>query len=97
MAAWCAGLYLRWSNAELKENRFEQAADVLARGLQTAPADQRIVNNLGAEGEDRVRAAYAPEIYDRLVRLKDEYDPDNLFRLNQNIRPSAERAGAATS
>ena len=38
---------------------------------------------------------YAPEVYDRLVRLKDEYDPENLFRLNQNIRPSAERAGAA--
>jgi FAD/FMN-containing dehydrogenase len=46
------------------------------------------VNFLSAEGRDRVRAAYG-EKYDRLVALKDEYDPTNLFRLNQNIPPSA--------
>jgi FAD/FMN-containing dehydrogenase len=65
--------------------------------MQPHAAESVYVNNLGAEGEARVRAAYAPEIYDPLVQLKDEYDPDNMFRLNQNIRPSAERAGAATS
>jgi FAD/FMN-containing dehydrogenase len=47
------------------------------------------VNNLGTEGEDRVRAAYTPATYQRLVALKDEYDPANLFRHNQNIQPSA--------
>jgi hypothetical protein len=45
------------------------------------------VNNLGEEGEDRVRAAYG-ENYGRLVSLKDRYDPSNFFRLNANIRPS---------
>lgn len=45
------------------------------------------VNNLGEEGEDRVRAAYG-ENYGRLVSLKERYDPDNFFRLNANIRPS---------
>jgi hypothetical protein len=49
------------------------------------------VNNLGKEGEDRVMAAYASAKYDRLVALKDRYDPENLFRLNQNIRPSVQR------
>ena len=65
--------------------------------MQPHAAHSVYVNNLGAEGEDRVRAAYAPPIYARLVQLKDEYDPDNLFRLNQNVRPSAERAGTVMS
>ena len=39
-------------------------------------------------GEERVRAGYGAEKYARLVALKDKWDPDNLFRVNQNIRPS---------
>jgi FAD/FMN-containing dehydrogenase len=39
-------------------------------------------------GDDRVRATFGEEKYARLVALKDEYDPENLFRLNQNIKPS---------
>jgi FAD/FMN-containing dehydrogenase len=45
------------------------------------------VNNLGDEGEDRVRSAFGDN-YDRLVALKNKYDPTNLFQLNQNIRPT---------
>ncbi|MGL3212939.1 FAD-binding oxidoreductase [Bradyrhizobium sp. BR 1433] len=44
-------------------------------------------NNLGDEGEDRVRDAYG-ENYARLVALKNKYDPTNFFRLNQNIKPT---------
>jgi hypothetical protein len=46
------------------------------------------VNYLGVgESQDRVRAAYGPEKHDRLVALKRQYDPGNLFRHNQNIKP----------
>jgi FAD/FMN-containing dehydrogenase len=44
-------------------------------------------NNLGDEGEDRVRQAYG-ENHGRLVALKNKYDPMNFFRLNQNVRPT---------
>jgi FAD/FMN-containing dehydrogenase len=49
------------------------------------------VNYLGQEadeGTERVKSAYGAEKYARLVALKQKYDPTNLFRLNQNIKPS---------
>jgi FAD/FMN-containing dehydrogenase len=49
------------------------------------------VNYLGQEtdeGAERIKAAYGAEKYRRLVALKNKYDPTNLFRLNQNIKPS---------
>ncbi len=46
------------------------------------------VNFLEDVAEDRVRTAYGAEKYDRLKALKRKYDPENFFRINQNIPPN---------
>jgi FAD/FMN-containing dehydrogenase len=45
------------------------------------------VNFMMEEGEDRIKATYRDN-YDRLVAIKNKYDPTNLFRVNQNIKPT---------
>src|SRR5258706_2790970 len=47
------------------------------------------VNFTGEANEERVRASYPAATYARLASVKGRYDPTNLFRFNQNIRPSA--------
>jgi hypothetical protein len=46
------------------------------------------VNFTGEASTDLVRSSYPGETYNRLVSVKDRYDPENVFRLNQNIPPS---------
>lgn len=63
-------------------NTFESIRPCAANGVY--------VNYLGTEedeGSNRVPDAYGPGKLERLVALKRKYDPDNMFRLNQNIRP----------
>ena len=50
--------------------------------------DGAYVNFVGDEGEAWVHAAYPGKTYDRLAEIKRRYDPNNLFRLNQNIPPA---------
>jgi len=45
------------------------------------------VNFMMDEGQERVKATYGPN-YDRLTQVKAKYDPDNTFRINQNIKPA---------
>jgi FAD/FMN-containing dehydrogenase len=50
--------------------------------------DGAYVGFLADEGEERIRAAYPGATYDRLAQVKATYDPENVFRLNQNVPPA---------
>jgi FAD/FMN-containing dehydrogenase len=56
--------------------------------IQPHTAAGGYVNMIMDEGDDRVRAIYGSN-YDRLARVKAQYDPDNVFHVNQNIKPTA--------
>jgi FAD/FMN-containing dehydrogenase len=60
----------------------------LAAALRPLSAGGAYVNFLSDGGGDEARAAYGHELYDRLARLKRQYDPANLLRRNQNVRPA---------
>jgi Berberine and berberine like len=62
----------------------------LHAAVEPALSGESYVNFLSAEGGARARAAYAPDAYRRLREVKERYDPENVFRLNQNIPPLGE-------
>ena len=62
-------------------------ADFMARLDQGRPG--AYVNFVGDEGEARVHDAYPGATWDRLASIKLRYDPENLFRHNQNVPPTA--------
>jgi FAD/FMN-containing dehydrogenase len=75
--------------------RWDQAADderciAWAREFFKASAPYAsgsvYVNFMTQDEADRIAAAYGPN-YDRLVQIKKKYDPENVFHLNQNIKP----------
>lgn len=78
-------IHTRWQKASADDKclnwarEFHSSTQEYAQGVY--------VNFLSEEGDDRVREAYTGEVWDRLVQVKRKYDPDNLFRMNQNIKP----------
>ncbi len=86
-AKYVMNVHGRWSEASDDERcigwarAFFEAAAPFALGSV-------YVNFLTQEETERIRAAYGPN-YERLAAAKAQYDPHNLFRLNQNIKPSA--------
>jgi FAD/FMN-containing dehydrogenase len=75
-----------WTDPQEAERHLQWGRDF---GAAMRPFSRGVyVNEMGVEGEERVRAAYNPQSYARLVALKTKYDPTNLFRMNQNIPPA---------
>ncbi|MGV7224091.1 MAG: FAD-binding oxidoreductase [Nitrospinales bacterium] len=79
-------IHTRWRNATDDDKclawarEFHSSTEEFAQGVY--------VNFLSDEGEARVKDAYTKEVWKRLVQVKNKYDPNNLFRMNQNIKPS---------
>lgn len=76
-----------WTDPSESDTQIAWARDFWA-AMQPFSAGGVYVNFLSNEGEDRVKAAYDPRTYARLVTVKNTYDPTNFFRLNQNIKPA---------
>jgi FAD/FMN-containing dehydrogenase len=76
----------RWDDAADDERGIRWARDFFNASAPFASGGV-YVNFLTADEGDRVRSAYGPN-YDRLAKVKRQYDPANLFRVNQNIKPA---------
>jgi FAD/FMN-containing dehydrogenase len=81
-----------WPDPEQTEEHVEWARG-LWDAIQPYAEESVYVNYLGEEGEERVHAAYGEEKYARLAALKRKYDPENVLRNNQNIKPEAAVSG----
>jgi FAD/FMN-containing dehydrogenase len=77
----------RWDNPANDTKCISWARDLFQAAAPFATGGV-YVNFMTQEEENRVRVAYGSN-YDRLVKLKKKYDPNNLFRLNQNIPPAS--------
>lgn len=79
-------IHTRWQHVSEDERcliwarEFHAATEKFAQGVY--------VNFLSDEGEARVKDAYTEKVWQRLVQVKNKYDPNNVFQMNQNIKPS---------
>jgi FAD/FMN-containing dehydrogenase len=91
---WCYHALALWMEPDQESADANLAwAKALSEDVKSHTVEGVYLNYTSDEGEERVRSSYGPVKYDRLVALKDRYDPDNLFHLNQNIRPSQNGRG----
>jgi FAD/FMN-containing dehydrogenase len=86
-ASWVFHPFAVWESAEDDAAHIAWAKDSLAT-MRDYATGGIYLNFIGDEGQDRVRAAYGEKNYARLAGIKKQYDPDNVFHRNQNIKPS---------
>ena len=85
-AAFWVGMEAVWADVAVNEAHIAWARQAI-EAIQPFTVAGNYVNDVVESGEDVVRAIYGPAKYERLRALKRRYDPDNVFRLNQNIAP----------
>jgi FAD/FMN-containing dehydrogenase len=86
-AAWNIHYLSMWPDPAESERNIAYTR-TLAQAMKPWSTGRAYLNFLGDEGQGRVEAAFGPEKFARLQSLKDKWDPDNLFRINQNIPPT---------
>lgn len=79
-------VHTRWESPA-DDRRCVSWARALFDATRPYSAGSVYVNFISDEGAERVHDAYPQATWERLVDLKTQYDPNNLFRLNQNIKP----------
>ena len=86
-ASWCAHPFGLWEDPGDDERGRRWAHDVCA-DLKPWASGAVYLNFIGDEGENRVVAGFGRGNYQRLAQVKAQYDPDNVFHLNHNIKPA---------
>ena len=76
-----------WEDPNVDAERLAAARDY-GDSILPLSTGRSYVNAIDGDEVDKVRSAFGAATYDRLVTIKDRYDPDNVFHLNQNVRPS---------
>jgi FAD/FMN-containing dehydrogenase len=86
-AAWVAHPFGLWENPA-DDERARRWAHAIREDLKPWSMGAVYLNFIGDEGEARVMAGFGRENYERLARVKAEFDPKNVFHLNHNIKPA---------
>jgi FAD/FMN-containing dehydrogenase len=86
-APWVVHPFGLW-NDPADDDRARRWANDVRADLKPWSSGAVYLNFIGDEGEDRVIAGFGRENYARLARVKGQYDPENVFHLNHNIKPA---------
>lgn len=76
----------RWKNPGEDEKHLKWTHEFFD-AMKSHGTGKVYVNFISDEGDNRVKQAYNPSTFKRLQKIKSKYDPSNLFRMNQNIKP----------
>ena len=86
-APWLFHCYGIWTDADdARHLAWVRATEQIMRPWRAAGISTNFVSE---PDDDRVRSSFGTAAYRRLVELKNRYDPENVFRMNQNVRPTA--------